>query len=102
MMSVLSRIEARSNTLVKPQRLSMASNMPSNSAAERWSAWSSTGGAKTCTWLFQKPAVTTLPRPSITVAPAGTVTLSRGPIAAMRPSCITTVPASIGGAVGDG
>src|SRR5688572_4903131 len=41
--------------------------------------------------MSARPGMTNFPRPSMRVAPAGTVTLDDGPMAAMRPSRITIV-----------
>ncbi len=80
-----------SNTVVKPQRVSIVLSAAFSSGAGRVPA-SRSGSARKCTWLFQNPAVTNLPLPSITVTPAGTVTVADGPTAAMRPSRMSTVP----------
>ena len=47
-----------------------------------------------CQWQSTKPGVMVLPRASMRVAPAGTVTLALGPTAVMRLPVTTIVPSS--------
>ena len=55
---------------------------------------------RTCTWLFQKPAVTTRPLQSITVPCRGILVVAVGPTARIWPWCIRIEPYSIGGSAG--
>src|SRR5262249_30592857 len=87
--------EPRSQTLVKPQRVSISCILASSSAADAFAAFAHAGPVK-CTWLFQKPATTALPAQSITRAPFGTCTASRAPTAEITPSDTTTTASTTG------
>jgi len=73
--------------VVKPQRVSMASSCAESSEEESFSEWSRPD-VKMCTWLFQKPAVTTMRSQWMTVtarAKRGGLVVALGPTAVMRP-----------------
>ena len=94
-------LEPMSQTVVKPQRVSMSCMCFSSGAAGPPAALFHTGSVK-WTWLFQKPATMALPAQSMTRASFGTCTSLRGPIAVMTPSDATTTASRIGAAVGEG
>ena len=75
--AVFSSDEARSKTVVNPQRVNMASSAPSSCPPAASRARSRSGAIK-CTWQFQNPAVMNLPLQSEDLGTRGNFQLLAG------------------------
>src|SRR5208282_1714536 len=92
--------EPRSQTVVKPQLVSI-SHMWFRSAAAGALAALFQAGSVRWTWLFQKPATMVFPAQSMTRVPFGILTSERLPTAVMIPPEVRTTASLKGAAVGE-